>query len=312
MAVWPVLSVCMLNRLEMLRIFCVAAETVSFKEAATRLNISPQAVTRAVQELEAQLGELLFHRNTRQHRITEYGTQMAKQARQSVQAVDALFVREAPQAEALTGLVRLTAPKVLGPLLLQTLQPLLRQCPGLRLDLRLSDQIANVVDAQIDIGIRVGFLRDSRFIARPVKTVPFHIVGTPELIARVGRPVTLEALAHCPATAVVDLSTGRPWSWYLAGGQQWAPEQPVFVTDDSELECRAILAGVGFGQVAGFLAEPHIRSGRLLPVLADLAPEPWDLYVYRPQRGPVPARIRLVFDTLVALFADSARVQPPA
>ena len=52
----------MLNRLEMLRIFCTAAESRNFKEAATRLGVSPQAVTRAVKELEDHVGELLFHR----------------------------------------------------------------------------------------------------------------------------------------------------------------------------------------------------------------------------------------------------------
>ncbi|WP_341645292.1 helix-turn-helix domain-containing protein [Thauera sp. SDU_THAU2] len=46
----------MLNRLEMLRIFCTAAETRNFKEAATRLGVSPQAVTRAVKELEGHVG----------------------------------------------------------------------------------------------------------------------------------------------------------------------------------------------------------------------------------------------------------------
>ena len=63
----------MLNRLEMLRIFCVAAEAISFKEAAIKLGISPQAVTRAVRELERLQGELLFHRNTRNVQITAYG-----------------------------------------------------------------------------------------------------------------------------------------------------------------------------------------------------------------------------------------------
>ena len=63
----------MLNRLEMLRLFVAAAEAKSFKEAALRLHVSPQAVTRAVQELEEHLGELLFHRNTRANRITDFG-----------------------------------------------------------------------------------------------------------------------------------------------------------------------------------------------------------------------------------------------
>ena len=50
----------MLNRLEMLRIFCTAAESRSFKEAANRLGISPQAVTRAVKELERLQGVMPF------------------------------------------------------------------------------------------------------------------------------------------------------------------------------------------------------------------------------------------------------------
>ena len=58
----------MLNRLEMLRIFCAAAESASFKAAATRLGTSPQTVTRAVKDLEEAVGEPLFHRNTRQIR----------------------------------------------------------------------------------------------------------------------------------------------------------------------------------------------------------------------------------------------------
>ncbi len=44
----------MQNKLEMIRIFCVAAESRNFKEAATQLGISPQLVTRAIKELEAQ------------------------------------------------------------------------------------------------------------------------------------------------------------------------------------------------------------------------------------------------------------------
>ena len=68
----------------MLRIFCTAAESRNFKEAATRLGVSPQAVTRAVKELEDHVGELLFHRNTRHNRITEFGEQLAVRARHSL------------------------------------------------------------------------------------------------------------------------------------------------------------------------------------------------------------------------------------
>jgi DNA-binding transcriptional LysR family regulator len=107
-------------------------------------------------------------------------------------------------------------------------------------------------------------------------------------------------------TALIDANSGRPWPWYFRGGQQFAPTDAVFVTDDPESECDAVVAGLGFGQLPGYLAIPHIRAGRLRPVFEDAAPDPWDLYVYRPQRAPVPPRVRLIYDGLIEMLSDRA------
>jgi hypothetical protein len=63
----------MSNRLEALRVFCTAADAANFREAAVRLSVSPQVVTRAVRELEEELGEPLFHRSTRGVQLTDFG-----------------------------------------------------------------------------------------------------------------------------------------------------------------------------------------------------------------------------------------------
>lgn len=299
----------MLNRLEMLRLFVAAAEAKSFKEAALRLHVSPQAVTRAVQELEEHLGELLFHRNTRANRITDFGARLAAEARGAVQGVDTLFQRASPLPDnELSGLVRLTAPKALGQyFVMPLLAELGREFPGLRLDLRLSDRPADVVDEQIDIGVRVGFLRDSRFVARAVAKVHFHTVASPALVAAVGEPRTLADLQQRPVTVVMDPATGKPWPWFLKDGEEWLPQTWAFATDETLAEFAAVRAGLGFGQVVSLLTIPLLRSGELQRVLPQLEPDPWNLYVYRPQRGPVAARIRLVFDRLVEFFADRER-----
>lgn len=299
----------MLNRLEMLRLFVAAAEAKSFKEAALRLHVSPQAVTRAVQELEEHLGELLFHRNTRANRITDFGARLAAEARSAVQGVDALFQRASPLPDnELSGLVRLTAPKALGQhFVMPLLAELGREFPGLRLDLRLSDRPADVVDEQIDIGVRVGFLRDSRFVARAVAKVHFHTVASPALVAAVGEPLSLADLQQRPVTVVMDPATGKPWPWFLKDGEEWLPGTWAFATDETLAEFAAVRAGLGFGQVVSLLTIPALRRGELRRVLPQLEPDPWNLYVYRPQRGPVAARIRLVFDRLVEFFADRER-----
>lgn len=293
----------MLNRLEMLRIFLAAADTGSFKDAAVRLGVSPQAVTRAVQELERIQGELLFHRNTRQVRITAFGEELAERTRDRVSQIDALFApRDNQASEEFRGIVRLTAPKALGRLgVLPMLADLAIAHPGLRIDLSLSDTPADVVDERIDIGVRFGAIRDSRFIARKVATYAFHVVGTPALIARLGQPRHIQDLEALPTTVMNDAATGRPWPWWFSHGQ-YTPSQSTFSSNDSEAERDAVLAGLAFGQIAGFLADEHIAAGSLVPVLEKFAPDPWDLYVYRPQRGPVAPRVRLVFDRLVGMF----------
>lgn len=296
----------MINRLEMMRIFCVAAESTSFKDAAMRLGVSPQAVTRAVKELENTIGEPLFYRNTRHMRITEFGEELAIRAKTGLAGFDELFQRNEHMPDNdVAGTVRITAPTVIGRrFLLEALSEITQQYPNIRLDLRLADTITDVIEQQIDIGVRVGFLRDSSFVARAMAKLRFLVVATPELIDRAGRPQTIDALAALPSVALVDNSSGRLWPWFFDDSQQLTPANRVFVTDDAEAELGMVLQGTGFGQIADCLAQPYIEQGRLVSVLEQFAPPPWEIYVYRPQRGPVPARIRIVYDRILQAVAN--------
>lgn len=280
----------MLNQTDLIRIFCAAAESSSFREAAARLGISPQGVTRAIQQLERHFGEVLFHRSTRQIRVTEFGGQLAARARDSLLQLDALFQRASDSAEPeLPTRVRITAPRSLARMhLLPALADLALAHPSIILDLRLGDAIADVVDEQIDIGVRLGFMRDNRFVARA------------------GIPASPDALAALPTTGFVDSSSGRVWPWYLADDKQFMPASPAFMTNDPEAERDAVLAGVGYGQLPYYLVGADLASGRLVTVLDEFAPPAWDVFVYRPQRGPVPPRIRRVFDAIVEAFSDPA------
>lgn len=297
----------MLNRLEMLRIFCAAVEAGNFKEAAYRLAISPQTVTRAIKELEHLQGEMLFHRNTRNVQVTQVGAELAIQARMSLQHIDQLFERRSPQKNPeIRGRVRITTSIAFGrSKVMPIVTALMRENPELDIDLSLNDAQANVIDEKIDIGLRIGFMRDNRFVARRLAKIYFRVVAAPGLVAQVGAPKKIEELKQLPTTAVMDYNTGRLWPWIFKSNKYWTPEHPRFTCDDAEAELDALIAGAGYGQVLGFLADEKIRAGTLEVHLEKFAPEPWDLYIYRPQRGPVPARIRLVYDRLIKELSES-------
>lgn len=291
----------MQNKLEMLRIFCVAAESRNFKEAAILLGISPQAVTRAVKELEEQRGEILFYRSTRQMKITADGERLAKQARSAVDALDSLLTKDQlKKKDEMRGTVRLTVSSVLGrKLVVPALAEFAKQHPDIVVDCVLTDSHTDVIDERIDIGIRFGFLPDNRYVARELSKVNFYPVGTPELIEKVGMPMRIAELDNYPLTALFDHKTGRYWPWAFTESRSFTPAKPRFIADDLEAEFQAILAGVGFGHMPGFLVLPWLKSGKLIQILTDEVSPVWRLYLYRPQRGPTPLRIRVLFDYLV-------------
>jgi DNA-binding transcriptional LysR family regulator len=296
----------MLNRIDLLRTFLVAHETLNFREAAIRLSVSPQVVTRAIKELEGHLGELLFHRSTRSVQPSDFCERFVLQARQAVQGVDALFAAAMSPANArIEGQVRIAAPGMQGRrFVMPVLERLARQHPGLVFDLRLSDQVVDAVAQRIDVGVRVGRLRDNRFVARTVAAVSLRIVAAPALLARIGPVASVADLDTLPTTQLIDRNTGRPWPWTLSRGREILPARAAFVTDDAQAECDAVRAGLGIGQMAGVLIADDLRSGTLAEVLPETAPKPWPLSVYRVQRQPVPARIRVVYEALVAGLRD--------
>ncbi|QEM83005.1 LysR family transcriptional regulator [Halomonas binhaiensis] len=298
----------MQNELELLRIFRAAAESSSFREAAVRLGLSPQGVTRAIKQLEAHYGELLFHRNTRQVRITAFGETLLARSRPILEQFEDLWRPPGTTKDAvLSGLVRVTAPRSLGArAVLPAMKHVAAHHPGIVLDLRLSDRISDAVDEGIDVGLRVGFMRDSRFVARQAGRMQLHTVASPQLLKRTGTPRDIDELARMPVTAALDINTGRPWPWYFKGGRQWVPPSPAVIADDADMEMGAVLAGIAFAQLADYMARPYIASGKLVKVLEDQAPPAWGLYVYRPQRGPVPGRVRAVFDALSNAVSELA------
>lgn len=295
------------NKLEMLRIFSVAAENLSFKETAVKLSISPQAVTRAIKELEHLQGELLFHRNTRHMQLTHFGHRLFDKAKPLVKEFDALFERNAEEAdEGLAGKVRIAAPlgfgrSVVTPIVVQ----LLKKYPEINIELMLSDKRADVVEERIDIGLRIGFIRHNRFIVKKIGQIEFFVVAAPELIQQRGSPQTPSDLHHLPTSSVLDPGTGRTWPWYFKSANELHSFNSRIVFDDAEAEFRAALDGLVFAQVPSFLANKELNNKTLLRVLKEYDPEPWTLFIYRPQRGPVPKRVRVIFDELVSNISDS-------
>jgi DNA-binding transcriptional LysR family regulator len=292
----------MLSKTELLRVFVVAADSKTFRDASVKLTMSPQTVSRVIKSLEDTYGELLFHRNTRTIKITKFGEQLLSSARHALDVVNDVFQLGKQQAnqDELSGTVTLTTPNTIGR---DYLYPLLRdfknKYPQIQIDLRSSNSFSHLVDEQIDIGIRVGRIKNNGFIVKKVNEVCFNIVAAPGIIEKHGIPKNIYDLKKLPAVESIDFNSGRGWAWMFANDVEFHPDNVVFRTDDPEVEYLAVLDGFGFGQLSDWMVKEDIQQKKIVQILKDYDPNPWDVYVYRPQRGPVPMRVRLLYDEIV-------------
>lgn len=289
-----------MNRLEALRYFCAAAETLQFRQAASRLSVSPQVVTRAIAELEAALGEPLFVRSTRQVRLTDFGTRFLPRAQQFLLDGEKLFATARQKDDEMAGVVRITVPRLPGNEAL--LADLLARCadyPDLVIDWRVDEACLNAVENCIDMGVRLGLEPQPLMIVRRIAQTRDLFVAAPQLLARLGPPRDLEDLRRrFPASSLIHAETGRSWGWPVNDGLHLTPALPRFVSNDPCSELAAALAGRVCALLPDDLCRAPLQEGRLVELFPSLRRASWSLFLYRPQRSMTPARVLAVFDWL--------------
>ena len=77
-----------MDNLNAIQVFARVAESRSFTAAATRLGLTPSAVSKSVSRLEAELGVRLLHRSTRLVTLTNEGANFFDRCRHILAEVD--------------------------------------------------------------------------------------------------------------------------------------------------------------------------------------------------------------------------------
>lgn len=130
--------------LDELQAFVAVAEKASFRVAAEDLSISPPALSRRIDKLEATLGSRLLDRTTRRVSLTNVGRQFLEEARAALNGLEDAVLRLADNASLRRGQVTVAClPSVAHHLLPGVLKRFADRFPSVRI--KVVDESANAV-----------------------------------------------------------------------------------------------------------------------------------------------------------------------
>jgi DNA-binding transcriptional LysR family regulator len=298
-----------INELRSITTFIKAAELGSLRKAAQALGISPQAASKALAQLEAHLDARLFHRTTRVMSLTDAGQRLFEDVQPSVLGMQRALQTARSAKDEFAGPLRITGPRTtFQPILWRLVEEFCDMHPGIQPDVLLEDRIGNWVEDRVDVGFRLGPSPHEGVIARRLFPVQMPICGAPSYFGQHGMPDSVAALASHRCSVYRHPSTGKvvPWRVKLRDQVVDQPVVPAIYSNDELFELQAVLAGKVIAQLAGVTAAPYIRSGHLIPILADHMPDYASYFVYFGSRSSQPARARAFIDLAVRRLNENS------
>jgi LysR family glycine cleavage system transcriptional activator len=246
--------------LAFLQAFSTAARTRSFKEAAEALHLSPSALTRRIQALEAQLGVALFRRQSTGLELTAQGSVYLESVRRVLAEM-----RRAHHA---------LAPTTTAPLRVSALQSFTESWlvphladfeslnPGMQLEVTATLRYADFDRDPVDAAIRFGTGPWGDLHSEPLVDLRYFPVCSPALLR--GEP-PLRTPADLEAHTLLTVEqVPEAWpDWLAAAGVGGLVPRRNVTYDHLSIALAAAETGQGVALCARFLCESRLAAGRL-------------------------------------------------
>jgi len=279
----------------------------SFAEAARRIGIPPNTVSRRIQQLEARLGTRLMQRSTRKLTLTSAGRAFHERCAGAVDGLAEAGQELMTRGQEPSGLVRVAAMADFFDFFpMEWVAEFLATHPRVRLDFVLSDAKADLIAEQIDVAFRGGPLRDSGYVGRQlVGPRSDGMVASPRYIAARGAPGTLQDLAN--HDCVTSAHTSGRATWRLLGPAGETEEVQVvgrFTGNTAQALRKATVAGLGIALLPPAMASIDVQVGLLVPVLPQYKRTSNGLSVLYPSRRQLPLAVSAFIALVIERLSD--------
>lgn len=287
------------DRSRELELFAAVVTGGSFSAAGRQLGLTPSAVGRAIDRIEARLGVRLLLRTTRALRLTAEGQAYLGAARRILADLDDAEQAIADQG-APRGRLRVSAALSHGRLcVVPLLGAFAKAFPQILVDVSLTDQLVDVAAGQADVAIRFGPLADSGLTARRLGSNGRVIVASPDYLVRHGTPRAPEDLQSHNCLNFNFRRAEPVWPFRRNGVDFALSVQGNIEANNGETLAQLASSGVGIARVGTFSVADELADGRLVPILEPFNPGDIEtVHALFFGGANTPARVRVFVDFL--------------
>ncbi len=286
------------NMIEYLNIFIQVVEQGSFSKAADVLQIHRPTVSKAIQQIEHDLGVKLIHRTTRKLNITAEGDEFYHHARHVLAEVNDMMASFSPTLPP-RGRLRLDVPLALAhAILIPNLKHFQSLYPDIDVVLVSSDKKTDLIAEGVDCLVRLGELQNSSFISRRLGDIRMVTCAAPSYLQQYGRPETLADLGQHRAINFFSEHSRDVMEWKFIKDGNVVSLRPAgtMLVDNSDILLSCGLAGLGIIQATFDALAPHIASGALEEVLPQYPSVSKPVSVMYPDRRYLSPKVRVFID----------------
>ncbi|MUK61746.1 LysR family transcriptional regulator [Aliivibrio fischeri] len=249
-------------------LFAKVAQYQSFSGAARRLSIPTTTVSRRIQQLESQLGERLFIRNTRSVTLTEFGQRLLPKTKLLEMALEELQSTIESHSQEISGKLKLSTSDTLSQFLLPSLiSSFSSQHPLINFDISSSNRNEQLLNENIDFSFRIGQLEDSNLIAYKLCEIEYVLVAAPSFIEKSTIGITPKTLIQHPCI-IINID-GKEVPWFVSSDDHVLELNTYkkYRVDNLFIAKSLAESGNGITLLPKFVAKEAIKTNTLVTVL---------------------------------------------
>ena len=300
-----------LMKLNDLELLVTVGRLGNFAMAARAHKMDPSNISRAIANIEREIGAKLFHRTTRKLSVTAAGQRYLDQIIPLLDGFKQAGEIARNETANPQGTLRLTTSTAFGE---RCLVPLLadyqRRFPQIELELILTDTNVDLTELQIDLAIRLAPQLSGDLICTKLMTTGYHLCASPDYLASAGAIETLRDASRRKWLVFALPDFSNVWKFRdRSGAVHEVPIHPQLAISNAGALHAAALEGLGPAMLADWLIKTDLEQGRLVKLMPEyeVTATTYDTaaWLVFPDRSFLPAKTRQTIDFLKARFAGN-------